>query len=69
MERFIIKEPHISPTDNKKIGILVLYVINVVYHISILYCYIYVFVLLVFYLIRLSFRCFTQGPSKNLGRP
>jgi hypothetical protein len=43
MERFIIKEPHISPTDNKKIGLLVLYVINVVYHVSVLYCYIYMY--------------------------
>jgi hypothetical protein len=28
IERFIIKETHISP-DNKKIGLLVLYIINV----------------------------------------
>jgi hypothetical protein len=29
MDRFIVKETHISAPDNKKIDILVLYVINV----------------------------------------
>jgi serine/threonine protein phosphatase PrpC len=32
MERLIIKEPHISPSDNQKIGktLMVLYIVNVV---------------------------------------
>jgi hypothetical protein len=30
MKRFIIKEPHIFLPDNKDIGLLVLYAINVV---------------------------------------
>jgi hypothetical protein len=65
MERFIIKETHISPPDNKKTCLLVLYAVNVVYHMYPYYIVVYMYLYYKFFcLIRPSFKYFAQCLQK-----